>query len=107
MLKMWGSTLRPGAPTTSAYRYERPLRGRPKSLLWAWSLPPLKRRDVCAEVRQAVLGGHEMSDMGNLSSQYFNKIDGSWQGRPDRSNRDQQMHAMFSLRGLVACGGAA
>lgn len=48
-----------------------------------------------------------MSDMGNLSSQHFNKIDGSWQRRPDRSNRDQQMHAMFSLRGLVACGGAA
>jgi len=53
-----------------------------------------------------VFGGHEMSDTGNLSSQHFNKIDGSWQRRPDRSNRDQQMHAMFSL-GLVACGGAA
>jgi len=48
-----------------------------------------------------------MSDMGNLSSQYFNKIDGSWQRRPERSNRDQQIHARFSLRGLVACGGAA
>ena len=48
-----------------------------------------------------------MSDTGNLSSQHFNKMDGSWQRRPDRSNRDQQMHAMFGLRGLVACGGAA
>jgi hypothetical protein len=48
-----------------------------------------------------------MSDMGNLSSEYFNKIDGSWQRRPDRSKRDQQIHARFSLPGLVACGGAA
>lgn len=48
---------------------------RPKSLLlWPRSLPTLRIRGVWAEVRQAVLGGQEVSDMGNLSSDYFNKL---------------------------------